>query len=42
MGINCNKKQLTTNNNNTLTQGVGLGVPTVIMGFLLKNTNFSK
>lgn len=40
MGINCNKKQLTTNN--TLTQGVGLGVPTVINGDLLKNTNFSK
>lgn len=36
MGINCNKKQLTTNNNNTLTQGVGLGVPTVINGVSVK------
>lgn len=34
MGINCNKQQLTTNN--TLTQGVGLGVPTVINGVSVK------
>lgn len=34
MGINCNKKQLTTNK--TLTQGVGLGVPTVINGVSVK------